>query len=91
MHASLIEVDYNLAPHLWYAGLAGRRLWCQEARELMGSDGWLVLPGQGLPDYCQLIFPEHGWVVREGAVELVLQELVGVARQSCLPLGERLS
>lgn len=88
MKASLIEIDTLVGPPLWYAHLAGRRLWCQEALELMGSDGWVVLPGQDIPDsQHRVIFPEHGWVCREGEVELVLRVVkVGGEKQKDLEL-----
>ena len=89
MKATLIEIDAAVAPPLWYAAHAGQRLWCREAREMITSEGWLVLPGQGLPESHNLIiFQEHGWVVREAEVELVLREVVGTARQAHLPLAE---
>jgi hypothetical protein len=92
MKASLIEIDTLVGPPLWYAHLGGRRLWCQEALELMGSDGWIVLPGQDIPDsQHRCIFPEHGWVVREGDVDLVLKvRTVSEEKQKELGLGERL-
>ena len=92
MKASLIEIDHNVAPPLWYAILAGQRFWCQEAREMLISDGWMVLPGQGLPEsHNLLIFPEHAWTVREGEVELVLREVVPAEQQGALPLADGLS
>ena len=88
MKATLIEIDAAVAPPLWYAAHAGQRLWCREAREMITSEGWLVLPGQGLPEsHNLLIFPEHAWVVQEGEVELVLHVVPGSTTQLGLGAG----
>ena len=92
MNATLIEIDHLVTPPLWYAAHSGQRFWCVEAREMLGSDGWLVLPGQGIPESHNLVvLPEHVWLVREGEVELVLREVVGTERQGALPLADRRS
>ncbi len=88
MRAVLIEVDHNVTPPCWYAGLAGQRLWCQEAREMIVSDGWLVLPGQGIAEgHNNVILAEHAWNVREGEVALLLVEVEPMARQPNLSLA----
>ena len=87
MKAVLIEIDRAVIPPMWYATYAGARLWCQPARELMGDDGWVVLPGQGVPESLHnVIFSEHAWQVREGEVELLLVEIEPSRRQGGLPL-----
>ena len=89
MRATLIEVDALIPAGVWYAPYRGRRLWCQAARELIGQEGWLVLPGQGVTgcDLHECIALEHGWDVREGEVELSLVEVAAGARQGELGLG----
>ena len=87
MRAMLIEVDHNVAPPSWYAGLAGQRLWCQEAREMIVSEGWLVLPGQGIAEgHNNVILAEHAWSVREGEVALLLVEVEPIAQLAKLSL-----
>lgn len=83
MRASLIEIDLNPPRDAWYSQYPGRRLWCQAEIQLNGDREWIVLPGQGLDrQYVTLvILPEHGWVVREGEVELVLREVAPEAQQ----------
>lgn len=90
MQATLIEVDGLVPERLWYASLAGRRLWCRAAREMICDDGWLVMPGQGIGGedlHNAVIFAEHAWEVRQGEVELVLMEIEPMARQGDLPLA----
>lgn len=88
MRATLIELDTLVPAGAWYAPYRGRRLWCQAARELMGQEGWLVLPGQGVSgcDVHECIALEHAWQVREGEVELSLVEVTAAARQGALGL-----
>ena len=90
MRATLIEVDGLVPERLWYASLAGRRLWCRAAREMICDDGWLVMPGQGVSGtelHNAVIFAEHAWEVRQGEVELVLVEIEPMARQGDLALA----
>lgn len=90
MRATLIEVDGLVPERLWYAPLAGRRLWCQAAREMVRDDGWLVMPGQGVggdDPYSAVIFAEHAWEIRQGEVELMLVEIEPTARPGDLALA----
>lgn len=76
--ATLIEVDHLVPERLWYARYGGRQFWCQAQQELISSEGWLLLPGQGVSGVeaeHAIIFEEHAWQLRQGVVALVLVEV----------------
>ena len=94
MRATLIEVDLLVPERLWYAPFRGQRLWCREVRDMASlSEGWLVMPGQGVGEgdpHSAVILPEHVWEVRQGEVLLVLMEVEPTTRQADLALARAL-